>query len=173
MKRAERGVAMGVWTARHVWNALPVERRERVALALWEDERLGRAERLAALQPWLNAHGMRIAFLEQMPRVRRAALLARGGLPEETAQQALMSYHLVHQRPLLSRFLDLVGIPHKDGLIEDPDGVEAPSAEAVGKAVEAIRKEFPEEDVELYLRTLTAADSEMWRAVADAIDGPQ
>lgn len=163
---------MAIWSARQIWNDLPAEERQRVALALWEDERLGRTERLAALAPWLTAHGMRNAFLEKMPRVRRAAMLARGGLPEETAQQALMSFHLVHRRPMLARFLDLLGIEHDEGVIRAPDEIELPEEEKIRSAITTLRAEFPETEVELYLRTLTAADPELWAAIGEAIDGP-
>jgi hypothetical protein len=163
---------MGLWTAKQVWNSLPRERREVAALALWEDEALSRAARLSALAPWLSAHGMRIGFLEQMPRARRAHLLAEGGAPEETASQALMSYHLQHQRVLLSRFLDELGIPHENGLIKPDAAPESPEAEKVGQAVAKLRAEFPAEDVELYLRALTATDPDTWRAVSEFAGDP-
>lgn len=110
---------MTLWTAKQVWLSLSRERREAAAQAFWEDERLSRPARLSALGPWLTAHGMRAAYLEQLPRARRAQVMAGGGLPEETAKEVLTSYHLRRQRPLLSRFLDELGLPHEDGLIKD------------------------------------------------------
>ncbi|MDQ7007698.1 MAG: hypothetical protein Q9Q40_10725 [Acidobacteriota bacterium] len=157
-------------TARQIWKSLDRGRREELALALWEDPRLDRLERSAALAPWLTARGLRASYLAKLPRQRRAALLAEGGLPEETASQILMSFHLTHRRDMLGRFLDLLGIAHDQGVISDADEVEPPSREKVKQAVAALRKEFPGADVDLYLRTLLSSDPLAWEAVADEVE---
>jgi hypothetical protein len=162
---------MGAWNARQIWRELPRERRMQVALALWEDERLLREQRQVALSGWLSARGMRPAFLEKLPRTRRADLMAGGGLTEDAASQALMSYHLTHRRELLARFLDALGVAHEDGLIQEE--FEPPDGEAVEAAVEALRRDFPEGDVDLYLKTLTAMDPLAWAAVAERLPDPQ
>ncbi len=156
---------MAALTARSIWNSLPRDRRARLALSLWEDERLSREERLSVLAPWLAVRGMRPAFLERLPRERRAEQMALGGLPEETASQVLTSWHLVHQRPMLARFLDLLGISHEDGLIQE-DVEEPPSAETLAEAVAKLREEFPAEDVDLYLKTLYSSDAVTWAGLA-------
>lgn len=163
---------MGLWTARQIWAGLSRERREAAARALWEDENLERAGRLAALMPWLVSRGMRPEFLDRLPRARRAALLATGGLPEETASQALMSFHLCERRPLLGRFLDELGIPHENGLIKEGQNPEPPSADAIAKAVEILRAEFEADDVELYLRTLVVTDADTWAGVVPLAGNP-
>jgi len=48
---------MGRWTARQVLAAMPRERRVEAIRAFWDDPRLRRADRIAALEPWLRAHG--------------------------------------------------------------------------------------------------------------------
>ncbi|UCF69112.1 MAG: hypothetical protein JSV80_07465 [Acidobacteriota bacterium] len=160
---------MGFWTAQHIWNVMPREQREQAAAALWTDEHMSREQRLAAIAPWLSSRGMRIAFLEKLPRTRRAALIAQAGVPEDTAMQALMSFHLVHRRELLAAFLDALEIEHEDGLIKDASEIEPPDDKKVGAAIKKLRKSFPEDQVDLYLETLTAADPETWSAVARAI----
>ncbi len=162
---------MARWTARQVLRTLPRERRLAVIRAFWDDRRLGRQEKASVMRPWLEARGMRAAFLDKLPRSRRAELMADTALPEETAQQVLMSYHLVEKRDLLQRFLDLLGIEHEDGLIESE--FDPPDEKAVGGAIEALEKEFDPEDVALYLRTLVASDPLTWAAVADRIGGPE
>ncbi len=163
---------MGIWTARQIWKGLDREARSKVALALWEDARSSAAERLQALAPWMTARGLRASYLQKLPRVRRAALLAEGGLPEETAMQLLMSYHLVHARAMLGRFLDGVGIDHDDGVIKEEVQVDEISEERIGEAVKVLRAEFPEDDVEFYLRTLTATDPYTWEAVGAFVADP-
>ncbi len=157
-------------TARQIWKSLDRQRREELALALWEDPRLDRLERAAALAPWLQVRGMRATYLAKLPRQRRASLMAEGGLPEETASQVLMSFHLTHRRDLLGRFLDLLGIAHDQGVITDAEDVEPPDAEKIKPAIAELKKEFPAADVELYLKTLVSSDPLTWEAVIGEIE---
>ncbi|MCU0223728.1 MAG: hypothetical protein MUF27_06600 [Acidobacteria bacterium] len=165
---------MALWTARQIWKTLPKERRAEAALALWEGENVSREDRLVALAPWLTARGFRGSYLEQLPRPRRAALIAEGGLPEETAMQVLSAFHLAHRRPLLSRFLDLLEVPHDNGLFREGEGLdpEKLTAERLAAAAAALRAEFPPDDVDLYLRTLTAQDPVSWAALAPLAGDP-
>lgn len=163
---------MGLWTAKQIWASLPRERREAAALALWADEHLQRGGRTAALAPWLAARGMRVEFFEKLPRARRAALLASGGVPEDTASQALMSFHLQERRPLLARFLDELGIPHDKGLIREGEHPAPPDAPRIEAAVAVLRREFAAEDVELYVRTLLATDPDTWGNLAPLAGDP-
>ena len=164
---------MEVWTARHLWRTLDRGKREEIALSLWEDERLSRAERAAALAPWLTARGMREAFLNKLPRTRRAGLLAEGGVPEETASQLLTSYHLTRKRPLLARFLDLLEIKHEEGIIAEEEELQPPEKEKVSQAASRLEEEFPGDDVALYLRTLVVADPVTWEAVGEVVGAPK
>lgn len=163
---------MSLWTARQIWKTMSRDKRAAAASALWEDKRLSAEGRQEALEPWLKARGLRGKFFAELPRTRRTELIAEGGVPEETGLQILMSYHLVRQAPLLGRFLDLLSIPNKDGLIEEGHQVTPPEGEAARQAVEQLRAEFSAEDVELYLRTLTAADQETWAALAPLAGDP-
>ncbi len=163
---------MGLWTAKQIWASLPRDRRQAAALSMWEDEHLARTARNAALVPWLAARGMRPQFFEQLARTRRAQLMADGGMPEETASQALMSYHLAHQRAILGRFLDGLGIAHDNGLIKEDAQPDPPAAEAVAAALATLRAEFPADDVDLYLRTLVATDPDTWAALVPLVGEP-
>lgn len=159
---------MAFWTARQIWKTMPKERRTEAALALWESDQISREDRLSALMPWMTARGFRASYLEQLPRPRRAALLAEGGLPEETAMQVLSAFHLAHRRPLLARFLDLLEIPHDDGLFKEGEGLDLDklTPEKLKAAVDAVKSEFPPDDVELYVRTLTAQDAATWEGLS-------
>jgi hypothetical protein len=61
----------------------------------------------------------------------------------------------------MAAFLDALGIAHEDGLITDEE-VAAPESAKLAEAVQAVRNAFPAEDVDLYLRTLVALDSDTW-----------
>ncbi len=172
--RALEVKVVALWTARQIWKTMPKEQRNAAARALFEGDQVSREDRYSALAPWLASRGLRLSYLEQLPRPRRAALLAEGGLPEETAMQVLSSYHLAHRRPLLARFLDLLGIPHDDGVFKDPDGLDPAvlTAEKLADAVKTLRAEFPTEDVDLYVRTLTAQDPLTWEGLKDLAGTP-
>jgi hypothetical protein len=76
------------------------------------------------------------------------------------ATRALIAYHFAHARPLMSAFLDAVGLTHDNGLItEDP---EPPAEERLRSAVTSIRQSFASEDVDLYLHTLLVLDGDTW-----------
>jgi hypothetical protein len=170
----EEDDVVALWTARQIWKSLPKERRTEAALALWEADTVTREDRFSALAPWLTARGFRASYLEQLPRPRRAALLAEGGLPEETAMQVLSAFHLAHQRPLLSRFLDLLEIEHDHGLFKEGEGLD-PERLTSGRleaAAATLRAEFPPDDVDLYFRTLTAQDPGSWGALSELAGDP-
>jgi hypothetical protein len=93
-------------------------------------------------------------------------------MPEPLAARLLVSYHLAHQRPMLSAFLDALGIAHENGLItKDPEGPLA--AERVAAAVQALDAQFPRDDVTVYLGTLLTQDPDTWAALAGALEARQ
>ena len=70
-------------------------------------------------------------------------------------------HHLQHQRPMMSRFLDLLGIAHEEGLISD-ESPAAPAPEKLDEAVKTLASEFPHADVSRYFWTLLWQDPETW-----------
>jgi hypothetical protein len=97
---------------------------------------------------------------------RKARHLATlGSVPDSVAARALIVYHLAEQRPMMSAFLDALGIEHEDGLIKE-ESVK-PDAGKIGSAVAQLGQQFPAEDVRLYLTTLLSQDPETWGALQD------
>jgi uncharacterized membrane protein YebE (DUF533 family) len=87
-------------------------------------------------------------------------------MPEVLAARLLVSYHLAHQRAMLRVFLDAVGIPHEDGLINAE--LEGPvTADRLAAGVQALEAACPAGDVSLYLATLLAQDPDTWGALAE------
>jgi hypothetical protein len=66
----------------------------------------------------------------------------------------------------MGRFLDALGIAHEDGLIKQDDV--KPDPAKLEPAVAALR-EFPPEDVRLYLTTLLCQDPETWSGLDDIV----
>jgi hypothetical protein len=93
-------------------------------------------------------------------------LLSLPAVSEATAARLLVAYHLAHQRPMMGRFLDELGIPHEEGLIAD-ENLTAPPPDRLAAAAKTLAASFPAEDVALYLSTLQWQDPETWGKLAD------
>lgn len=148
-----------------LWKDLPIEKRVAVADAFWRDESdsdeldAQRVEAIVAIAQRLN---FRPRSVQSLPIERRAKQLAHLPHVSDTiAARALIAFHMVTKRPMMAAFLDAVGIAHEDGIITLEE-VPTPDPDKLAAGVNALRKGFPEDDVKLYLQTLSALDSQTW-----------
>jgi hypothetical protein len=154
-----------------LWKHLPVPTRARLAAAFWADTEssdvaVQHAEAIAMLARRLN---FRVKSIRALPADQRARYLAQSSdVSDLVAMRALVAYHMANERPLMSSFLDALGITHDQGVITT-DNVEAPPADKVSQAVAALRASYPADAVDLYLRTLVAVDNDTWREVSPFI----
>lgn len=143
---------------------MPVDKRIQAAEAFWLDAdspeiAAQHAEAIAVLARRLN---FRTRSVQSLPVERRAKHLAQmSDVSDSIATRALIAYHFSTQRPLMAAFLDAIGISHDNGLITDED-VQPPPLETLEAAVQTVERSFPSDDVELYLKTLTALDEDTW-----------
>jgi hypothetical protein len=157
-----------------LWKDLPVEKRVRAAEAFWRDEtspevQVQHMEATLLLAKRLN---FRPKSLLSLPVERRARHLAQvHDVSDAVATRALIAYHFAGMRPLMAAFLDALGIGHDDGLITD-EQVEPPERERLTAAVEAVKASFGSEDVDLYVKTLAALDSDTWRHLDELPPSP-
>src|SRR5438270_12392874 len=101
---------------------------------------------------------------------KRAKYLAQlPSISDTIAARALVNYHLERQRPMMTAFLDLLGIQHENGLIND-ENVAKPDAEKVKQAAADLATKFPREDALLYFATLVSQDPETWSALVDVVE---
>src|SRR4051812_49172518 len=154
-----------------LWKSVPEEKRIEAAGSFYEDKSLkefqGAADTYVA-----RLKNFRPQFVKKLPIEKRAAYLAHLPLSTELASQLLVSYHFAKQRPLMGAFLDALGVKNDQGLI--PEGVdpEKPSEAKLAEAVTAIRKTFPEGDVDLYLNVLQVQAPEVWSGLAEHVKLP-
>lgn len=147
-----------------IWKHLPVGTRVMVAEAFWRDDQsedvaLQHTEAVHALARRLN---FRPRSLQALPVERRAKQLAQmDDVSDAVATRALIAFHFTARRPLMAAFLDALGIDHDQGLIR-ADSVPPPDVERLRAAARTLLGGFPEEDVALYLRTLSALDGDTW-----------
>ena len=149
-----------------IWKRLSAERRLAAAEVFWADEQSTeqQVEAVAALAGHMK---FRTKSVIALPIERKAKYLATyPGISDTIAARALVSYHLEHQRPMMSDFLDRLGIAHENGLINE-DAVAKPDAERVQTAAAQLAEKYPAEDVSLYFSTLVSQDPETWDALTE------
>ena len=84
---------------------------------------------------------------------------------EGVAASLVVALHLDERRPLLASFLDSVGLPHKNGILEE-EGPPEPLAEAVARqGVQSLLKQFPPSQVWTYLNALWLQDPDRWQVL--------
>jgi len=136
------------------------------AEAFWRDENAA-VEHADALGAIAQRIRFRLKSVFAMPLEKKIQqLLALPLVSEAVAARLLVSYHLEHQRPMMGRFLDALGIAHEAGLIAD-ESLTAPAPEKLRAAADAMAGAFPAEDVSLYFSTLLWQDPETWGGLAD------
>jgi hypothetical protein len=144
-----------------LWRTLPLEARQAAAVAFWSDDQAGleQAEGVALIARQIKFRPKSVLTLPVEKKAKHLA--AMGQVSDLLAARLLVAYHLHHQRPMMGRFLDLLGVPHEEGLIteESPD---APAPEKLDEAAKALAAEFPAADVSLYFWTLLWQDPETW-----------
>ncbi len=149
-----------------LWRSLPADIRLTAAMAFWADEQaaLEHAEGVALIARQIKFRPKSVVSLPVEKKARHLAGMAQ--VSDVLAARLLVSYHLQHQRPMMGRFLDELGIAHEDGLIT-AESPEAPAADAIERAANALAAEFPKADVSRYFWTLLWQDPETWGGLKD------
>ena len=104
-------------TPSRLWKQMTAEQRLRAASALWRDDQATNDQMHAALliAKQINFRPKTVAGLADDRKARYLAGMP--DLPEDLAARMLIVYHVAEQRPMMSAFLDAVGIAHENGLI--------------------------------------------------------
>jgi hypothetical protein len=147
-----------------IWKSLPIDTRVAVADAFWRDDQSQdiQAQHVEAVVALARRLNFRPKSLQALPVERRAKQLAQmDDVSDGVATRALIAFHFTAKRPLMGAFLDALGIAHDQGLIT-ADEVAPPARERLVEAARALKGGFPDEDVSLYLRTLSALDGDTW-----------
>jgi len=150
-------------TPSRLWRHMTLDQRQRAALAFWSDAEATDDQLQAALliAQQKKFRPKTVVGLDVDRKARHLATLP--SLPDNLAARALVLYHLAEQRPMMSAFLDALGIAHENGLIQEENV--KPDAAKLQAAVDTLTKQFPDEDVRLYLSTLVSQDPDTWGAL--------
>lgn len=152
-------------TPSRLWKRMTRDQRVIVARAFWKDGNAADDQIQAALVI-AQQKKFRPKTVVALDEERKALHLASiPALPDNLAAKALVIYHLNEQRPMMSAFLDALGLPHENGLIQDESP--KPDREKIAPAAGKIAEMFPADHVSLYLSTLLCQDPETWAGLRD------
>jgi hypothetical protein len=117
----------------------------------------------ATLSAVADARKLRPVFLERQPRPQRhatmLATLARPALDVVTAN-LIRTWLLKKHKQMLADFLDALGIPHQDGVVEDlPPAMDDAKVRA---AVDVLLAKYPPEAVAVYLHAFNEMNAVGW-----------
>jgi hypothetical protein len=154
-------------TPARLWKRMTPEQRHRASLAFWSDETAAddQIQAVLLISQHKKFRPKTVLGLDEERKARHLASLPN--LPDTLAARALVIYHLAEQRAMMGAFLDALGIAHENGLIQE-DNV-TPDTAKVPPAAAAIARQYPPEDVSLYLNTLLCQDPETWGALRDVV----
>jgi hypothetical protein len=116
---------------------------------------------------------MRPQAARALPAEEKARAVASVLEPGEAVASALLvALHVGERRPLLAAFLDRLGLPHDDGILNEEDDAAARpiSEEAARRGVTALAAAFPQPQVLAYLNVLWLQDPERWGVLEHAPD---
>ncbi|HEY7500213.1 MAG TPA: hypothetical protein VH740_16950 [Vicinamibacterales bacterium] len=151
-----------------LWKRMSSEQRLAALGPFWEDEQSTeqQAEAIGLIATHMKFRTKSVLALPPDKRIKYLASLPT--ISDAIVARALISYHLEHQRPMMSTFLDLLGIAHENGLISE-ETVPKPDPGKLKAAAKALAEKYAPEDVTLYLSTLVSQDPETWGALAAVV----
>jgi hypothetical protein len=142
-------------SANRIWRQLPNETRVSASQLFWAEPTKEQKQFLfAALAKAKNVReiSVRRAPLERLVNWTAATLT----LPDQIANNLLQDYLLHDHRATIVNYLDLLGIPHSDGMIEDSFDLASLPKERVQDAAQTLLASADRPAAELYLKYLVA-----------------
>ncbi len=149
------GVKSKSWLG--VWKDLDPQTRRQIALAAFDDDKMGKALVVA-----LARHDrVRRQTVEKWSVDKRADHVARmRRLPSSQLAAALFTqFHLVKRKRLVVSFLDFLKIPHESGLIRNIEDLEPPLRSHMVAAIRRLAGTFPRAHVELFFDIVSCQSS--------------
>jgi hypothetical protein len=125
----------------------------------------------ATLAAIADARKLRPVFMERQPRPQRyAAMLATLSRPalDMVASNLIRAWLLKKHKQMLVDFLDALGIPHQDGVVEQlPPAMDDAKVRA---AVEALLTKHPPEAIAVYLHAFNEMNEVEWPTLKTMLD---
>jgi len=140
-------------SANRVWRQLPNEIRVAACQIFWAESK--GTEKQILIGSIAKAKNLREAFVRKSPMERlvnwTAATLS---LPDPIVEDLLKKYLLKAHRAVIASFLDLLSIPHSEGMIEESFDYATLTNERVQEAARRLLASADHTGSELYLKYL-------------------
>ena len=151
-----------------IWDLMEDEEKRLAAEALWNDA--DRDVRTAMEITLAKELKFRTNSLRKLPvgKLISRLLLMAPKMPESMLFQFLFYLHMSHRRALMVEFLDAVGLPHEEGVLDLPDDADPPDPAKVEEAGRALLKAHGHEAL-VYLSTLVVADPLLWKGLENIL----
>lgn len=154
-------------SANRVWRQMPEEIRVAACKILWAES--PSAQKQYLITALAQTKKLREVFVRKSPTDRLVNWTATAMmLPDPLVEEIVKEYLLHEHRPVIIRFLELLKIPHVDGMIDEKFNYAALSKESVQ---DAARNLFTDEDrvgAELYLKYLVL-QGDPWSGIEEVL----
>jgi hypothetical protein len=154
-------------TASRIWRQLPEEIRIAACKLFWAEAK--GAEKQYLFATLARAKNLREVTVRKTSVERLAVWTAVTlSLPEQIVDDLLKKYLLHQHRPVIINFLELLKIPHTDGMIEESFDLDALSSDAVQQAARTLLGSTDHIGALLYLKYLVLQGGP-WQGIADVL----
>ena len=140
-------------TANRVWRQLPNEIRVAVSQTFWAESK--GSEKQFLIASLAKAKNLREVFVRKSP-VERLVNWTAGttSLPDVIVDDLLKRYLLHEHRAVIISFLDLLNVPHSEGMIEESFDNASLTKDRVQEAARSLLASADRIGAELYLKYL-------------------
>ena len=140
-------------SANRVWRQLPNEIRVAVCQTFWAESK--GAEKQFLIASLAKANKLREVFVRKSPIERLVNwTAATKSLPDPIVDDLLKKYLLHKHRAVIISFLDLLNVPHSEGMIEENFDYASLTNERVQEAARSLLASADRTGSELYLKYL-------------------
>jgi hypothetical protein len=152
-----------------VWDLMSDDDKKAAASALWTNA--DRESRMAIEMALAKAMKFRPQSVRKLSVERVAPRLVQlaDELPESVLFQYLFHLHMAERRDLMVAYLDAVGLPHNEGVLDLPEDAEAPTADAAAGPARELADAHGRNAL-VYLATLVVADADFWAALDPVLE---
>jgi hypothetical protein len=154
-------------SANRIWRQLPNEIRVSASKLFWAEPTKEQKQLLVAALA--KATNVREISVRRAPPARLISWTAAAlSLPDQIANELLQEYLLHDHRATIVSYLDLLGIPHSDGMIEESFDLASLTKERIQDAARTLLASTDCPAAELYLKYLVVQGGP-WSVIEEAL----
>lgn len=154
-------------SANRIWRQLPIEIRLAVSKIFWAETK--GAEKQFLVATLARAKNLREVFVRKSPVERLVNWTAATmTLPDPVIDDLLKQYLLHEHRPVIIRFLELLAIPHTEGMIDEDFDYNTLAADRVLEAARTLLTAEDRTGAEVYINYL-ALQGGPWEGIEAAL----